>query len=448
MTTLQFSLHPAQQAIYNSTSRFKVVAAGRRFGKTILAVVMCIVAALEEENAEGMPLRSDAEVVYIGTTLEQARRNAWHLFKEYARPVAQSIHENTAVITLVNGVRIRLLGMDNPDAARGMKLRFAVLDEYADMPENVWMEIIRPALMDTKGGALFIGTPKGRNHFFELYKDGLPGHEDSKFPRWESFNFTSRDNTTLDADELDEVAQEYARGSSDLHAQEIEAQFVSKGGRIFSADQFPVRDSEPTQGSYYVAVDLAGFTTETGKRNSELKKRDETAIAVVKVFPVVEDGLTGTGLAYGWWVKQILHGQWDVRETAHKIVKAAVDVHAVAVGIEKGALMNAALPYIDEYQKEYNKWLNIQPLTHGNKHKWDRIQWALQGRAEKGRLFLAPGHWNDALIDQACEFPSRLVHDDLIDALAYIDQLVESFQFNWDEYMEGEFVPQDAIAGY
>ena len=96
--------------------------------------MMCILAGTQDVNERGRRLGTDAEVVYIGTTLEQARRNAWNLFKEFAGPIASKIHENTAVLTLQNGVRIRLLGMDNPDAARGMKLRFAVMDEYADMP--------------------------------------------------------------------------------------------------------------------------------------------------------------------------------------------------------------------------------------------------------------------------------------------------------------------------
>lgn len=432
MTTLRLSLHPAQQVIHNSKARFKVVAAGRRFGKTVYAVMRCLLAALAETSDGGVPLGTDSEVVYIGVDREQAKRNAWNLLKELGRPVIAHVHENTAVVTLVNGVRIRLLGMDSPDAARGMKLRYAVLDEYADMPETAWAEIIRPALMDCKGGALFIGTPKGKNHFYHLMLDAMAGKKD-----WEGFNFTSGDNPTLDRDELEAIAEEYSHGSEHLREQEIEAKFIAKGGRIFSADDFKLDAYEPADGSYYLAVDLAGFSSERNRPNSELKKRDETAIAVVKVHD------------RGWWVKEIISGQWDVRETAYRIVKAGIDNEAVAVGIEKGALLYAVEPYLLEYTRKHpRRWLNIRPVSHGNKQKWDRIQWALQGRAQRGQITLNPGDWNEKLIDQAVDFPDRRSRDDCLDALAYIDQIAAVFDSAMLEDMPEEYVPLDSISGY
>jgi len=447
--TLRFGLHLGQQDIYNDPARFKVVAAGRRFGKTFLAVIMCIVAALEETNARGVKLKSDSEVVYIGVTLEQARRNAWHLFKELAAPVVAKdkngrlmVHENTSVITLINGVRIRLLGMDNPDAARGMKLRYAVMDEYAQMPATAWMEIIRSALIDTRGGALFIGTPKGRNHFFELWKEAREGKKD-----WAGFNYNSGANTFLDPEELASVAEELTRGSTHLLKQEIEANFLHPGGNIFKPEHFRLMTDPPKDGMTFAAVDLAGFSSEVGRRNSEIKQRDETAIAIVQVFPLRESSLEGAN-GWGWYIKEIVHGQWDVRTTALKILMTAKDHGVTAVGIEKGALEKAVRPYLEDYMREYNTYLNVEPLTHGNKSKWDRVRWALEGRAEKGRLYMAPGEWNDRLIEQACGFPSRLVHDDLLDALSYIDQLAEQSVYDLDDFEDVGFQPLDEHAGY
>ena len=437
MTTLTLAMTPAQQSIHNSPARFKVVVAGRRFGKTTYAVQKCILEALRTENEQGKRLGTDSEVVYIGTTLEQARRNAWNYFKDFSRPVASKIHENNVCITLVNGVRIRLLGMDNPDAARGMKLRYAVLDEYAQMPDLAFREIIRPALMDTKGGALFIGTPKGRNHFHQLFLEALQGKED-----WEAFNFASGDNPTIDRSELDSMVSEYTNGSEDLHEQEILGKFVTKGGKLFNSDDFKISPIEPIEGTWKIAVDLAGFSTEAGKRNSDIKQRDETAIAIVKIHE------------YGWWVKEIQHGRWGVRETALRIVKAAYDNDIADVGIEKGALFNAVSPYLTEYQNQlHGRWVNIIPLTHGNRHKYDRIQWALQGRTQKGQITLNPGKgshraaWVDILLDQAVEFPSRLTHDDLLDSLAYIDQMADVAYFDLND-LPGEYQALDAISGY
>lgn len=441
MTELRVSLHPAQQVIHQSPARFKVVAAGRRFGKTFYAVENALIEGLKAVNTFGSPIGPDSEVAYIGVDREQAKRNAWNLLKELGRPVIEMAHENNVVATLVNGVRIRLLGMDNPDAARGLKLRYAILDEYADMPENVWKEIIRPALMDTQGGALFIGTPKGKNHFYQLFLNSLTNPEVEQngeiirpYAEYEAFNFSSADNPTLKATELSSMAWEYANGSEDLLKQETEAKFISKGGKIFSADQFPISKVEPEDGTYYVAVDLSGFAKESQKSHAELRKRDETAIAVVKVGPK------------GWWVKEIQHGQWGVRETALRIVKAGFD-HQASVGIESGALANAVAPYLEEYQNQFNRWLNIIPLTHGNNRKWDRIQWALQGRAQKGQITLNEGDWTDKLIDQAVDFPDRRSHDDLLDALAYIDQMAEVIHFDLDGLPKG-FEPMDVDSGY
>jgi phage terminase large subunit-like protein len=329
--------------------------------------------------------------------------------------------------------------MDDPDAARGMKLRFAVLDEYADMPPRVWPEIIRPALMDVKGGALFIGTPKGRNHFYELIERAL---EDNKKKgddsAWSVFNYSSNDNVLLDTDELKEMIGEYTNGSEDLYDQEIAAKFIATTGQLFAQDNFSIIDTLPEK-TYqtFIAVDLAGFASDPDRKN-EMRKLDDTAIAIVHVDQ------------HGhWYVAQIQHGQWDVRETAYRIVKAAHDHQCQVVGIEKGALANAVEPYMRDYMAQYNRWFEIKPLTHGNKRKFDRVQWALQGRAQKGTIHLLKGDWNSKFLDQAVSFPSKYVHDDLVDALAYIDQMVEeTIKIDWSQLDEVGFVPLDEQAGY
>lgn len=448
MTTLKFALHSAQQEIYNDPARFKVCACGRQFGKTFLAVVFCIVNGLATHNRYGDPLSTDAEVVYIGVTLEQARRNVWNLLKQLAAPVIAkgadgrpAIHENTSVVTLVNGVRIRLLGMDNPDAARGMRLRAAVLDEYAQMPEMAFPEIIRPALLSTRGPAMFIGTPKGRNHFYQLFRLAKNGELG---PEWKAFNFSSFENTFLSKDELVQTAKDLTRGSDHLQQQEIEASFVEPGGDIFARSMFPIVAAEPPDGEWFVAVDLAGFTDDSVDKTP--KRRDYTAIAVVKVHPVDTSGRSYDAL--GWWVKKIVYGRWDVRTTAYNILRAAAEVQCQTVGIEKGALKNAVDGYLEEYRREYRANFNIVELTHNNRAKAQRITWALEGRASKGRIALAPGAWNEEFLDEACGFPSPLVHDDLIDALAYVDQLAETSSYSVEDFADIRANFVDEYAGY
>ena len=397
--------------------------------------------ALATENARGVELDSSSEVIYIGIDREQAKRNAWPYFKQFAQEIEAATGlevrtlEKTSLIHLppeLGGCRIRLLGMDDPDAARGMKLRFAVLDEYADMPPRVWPEIIRPALADVRGGALFIGTPKGRNHFYELVKRGV--EEDD----WAVFTFSMDDNPFIDANERTQLAKEYSNGSEDLYEQEIQAKFIASEGQLFKQSDFKVVDEIPGNiMDTFVAVDLAGFATDPDRKN-EVRRLDNTAIAIVSV-----------DLKGNWWVRKIEYGQWDVRETAYRIVKAAHDYSVPIIGIEKGALMNAVEPYMRDYMARYNRWFEIKPLTHGNKRKYDRIQWALQGRAQKGQIYLLKGSWNAELIEQAVAFPSKYVHDDLVDALAYIDQLAEeTINDDWMALEDNVFTPLDPIAGY
>lgn len=450
MATLQFNLHPAQTEIHDHPARFKIVAAGRRFGKTVFSVIRCYEEALAHVNRAGVTLDSSSEVIYVGIDREQAKRNAWPYFLQFAYEIEAAtglklrILEKTSMVELppeLGGTRIRLLGMDDPDAARGMKLRFAVLDEYADMPPRVWPEIIRPALMDVKGGALFIGTPKGRNHFYELIERALADlEEEGENSQWAVFNYSSNDNTLLDPDELRGMVKEYTNGSEDLYEQEIAAKFIASSGQLFDQDDFKIIDRMPeTTMDAFLAVDLAGFASDPDRKN-EKRRLDDTAIAIVKV-----------DLQGRWYVAQIQHGQWDVRETAYRIVKAAKDHQIPIIGIEKGALMNAVEPYMREYMARYNRWFEIKPLTHGNQKKYDRVQWALQGRAKKGDIYLLKGDWNSKFIDQAVSFPSRYVHDDLVDALAYIDQMVPETLNNFDIAGMEEataFKPMDERAGY
>jgi predicted phage terminase large subunit-like protein len=441
MAQIAFNLHPAQAVIHDHKARFKIVAAGRRFGKTVFSIIRCFEEALATENKYGIKYDSSSEVIYVGIDREQAKRNAWPYVLQFAREIEKATGlvvrtlEKTSLVHLppeLGGCRIRLLGMDDPDAARGMKLRYAVLDEYADMPPRVWPEIIRPALADVRGGALFIGTPKGRNHFYELVEKAVGD------PDWGVFNYSMDDNPLIQEDERKALAKEYTNGSEDLYEQEVKAKFVASEGQLFRADQFKVIDQMPSgYMDTFIAVDLAGFASDPD-RKKEMRRLDSTAIAIVSVD---EQGK--------WYIKQIQHGQWDTRETAYRIVKAAKDHQVPIIGIEKGALMNAVEPYMRDYMAKYNRWFEIKPLTHGNQKKFDRVQWALQGRAQKGEIYLLKGDWNSEFVDQCVSFPSRYVHDDLVDAVAYIDQMVqETIKFDIAQLDSTKFEPLDPRAGY
>lgn len=424
MAALDFTLHPAQMEIFNSKQRFRIAACGRRFGKSYNAAVELLIEALKTEDEYGNNLQTK-EVVYVAPTFQQGKRIMWKLLRQLGDGVIESTVENTGVIRLINGRTILIAGTDRPDTIRGLGISFVVLDEYADMKPDVWEEIILPALSDVKGRALFIGTPKGKNHFYELYKQAEEDEE------WDTFQFNSLDNPTLDPTE---IVKQRSRMSAAGFKQEFEASFTSGSGGMFLESMVQYNDEEPTDGSYYIAVDPAGFGSTAGKSKSKVAKMDETAIAIVKVGPD------------GWWVKEIVHGRWDVREVSIRILRLCQKYHPISVGIEGGSLKNAMGPYLQDQMSRLNVYPNIQTLTHGGTKKTDRIAWALQGRLEHGRISLARGEWNKHFVDQLIDFPNPLAHDDLLDALAYIDQLAKVV-YNTDFEMD-EWEPIDSIAGY
>ena len=417
---LDVQLHPAQLEIFNSTARFKVVSAGRRFGKSRLAAWILIIKALQSESKD---------VFYIGPTFQQAKDIMWNMLKEllHGTDLIETTHENTATMKLVNGRRISLKGSDRPDTLRGVGLAYVVLDEYASMKVEVWEQIIRPTLSDVKGGALFIGTPAGKNHFYDLF---LEAEQDED---WEAFQYTSTDNPLIDPKEVETARRTM---STQAFRQEFEASFVSFTGGIFKNEWIKYDENEPEEGNYVIAVDPAGFEAVEKERGLKGSKLDETAISIVKIH------------GDKWWVKDILHGRWNIKETASKILQAAIENQATTVGIESGALKNAILPYLQDEMRTQGRWVVITDVTHGGKKKADRITWALQGRMEHGKItFNRNSNWNAELETQLIEFPSKGTHDDIIDSLAYIDQ-VSVADFMHTIELEEEWTPYDDVAGY
>lgn len=152
MTSLNFQLLPWQQQVMADKARFKVVVAGRRCSKSRMSAVSLLI--------EGLKCPKGSAVMYIAPTQGQARQIIWDLLMDLGREVIQSAHINNLDITLVNGAKIYVRGSDRPDTLRGVSLTYVVLDEVADIKEETWEKVIRAALSDKKGRALFISTLK------------------------------------------------------------------------------------------------------------------------------------------------------------------------------------------------------------------------------------------------------------------------------------------------
>ena len=418
MTDLNVELLPWQTKVFEDPTRFKVVAAGRRTGKSRLAAWMLIINALQSDRGH---------VFYVAPTQGQARDIMWQTLLELGHDVITGSHINNLQLKLVNGATITLKGADRPETMRGVSLKFLVMDEYADMKPDVWEQVLRPALADQKGHAMFIGTPMGRNHFYELYKYAEMGDDDT----YAGWHFTSYDNPLLDPDEIN-VAKKSM--SSYAFRQEFMASFEAVGSEMFKEDWIHYGEA-PEAGDYYIAIDLAGFE-EVGKKRTKSSKLDETAISVVKV------GDNGD-----WYIDNIIYGRWTLDETAAKIFQAVRDYQPVSVGIERGIAKQAVMSPLMDLQRKYGKYFRVEELTHGNKKKTDRVMWALQGRFENGIISLNKGEWNARFLDQLFQFPDPLTHDDLVDSLAYIDQL-SVVPYGIHEFVEDELEILDIVAGY
>lgn len=418
MADLNFKLLKWQQEVFKDPTRFKIVAAGRRCGKSRMAAVTLLIKALEAPEG--------AAVLYVSPTLGQSRQIIWDVLMDLGKPIIKAAHINNLDITLINGRKIHVRGADNADTLRGLSLYYAVLDECAFIKHEVWEKIIRASLSDKKGSALFISTPTGRNWFYDIFNYANKDEDNE----WKAWAFTTADNETIDPKEIEAAKKTL---STFAFNQEYLASFDNAGSGLFKQEWIKIDEEEPYDGNFYMAVDLAGFE-DVAKDSNKKKHLDQTAIAIVKIH------------SEGWWVKEIVSGRWDIKETSGKILRLAKDHGIALVGIERGMAKNAVMPYLTDLMRNWNQFVSVRELTHGNKKKVDRVVWALQGRMEHGRITLNKGHWNKEFEDQLLNFGNPQVHDDLVDALAYVDQIgVTDFM---DDYGEEDYQPLDQISGY
>lgn len=210
----------AQAKIAKDKHRFRIINCGRRFGKTTLAV----------EEIKGKALSREARICYIAPTYQQARDIAWAMLVKELKPIIKKVNESRLELKVrnVKGGKslIQLRGWEAVGTLRGQHFDFIVIDEVASM-RNFWLnwqEVIRPTLTDTRGEVMFISTPKGFNHFYDLF------NLEAKDQDYKSFHFTSYDNQNVPADEIDKAKQEL---TEDRFAQEYLADFRKTEGLVY-----------------------------------------------------------------------------------------------------------------------------------------------------------------------------------------------------------------------
>ena len=231
-----------QSEIWVDEARFQAVVAGRRFGKTHYAVAKLMSKAIEKANRNTW---------YVAPTYGAAKEIAWDmLLQELPEEYIRKQNETALTIKLINNSVISLKGAEKPQNLRGRALDYVVMDEFADMRPEAWYEVIRPALSDRLGGAMFIGTPKGRNHFYDLWAKGMDGARD-----WSSFQYT-----TLQGGNVPEEEVIAARDDLDERTfqQEYCAEFVTYSGIIYYgfSREHSVTEYPDNEGTLHIGMDF------------------------------------------------------------------------------------------------------------------------------------------------------------------------------------------------
>jgi len=218
-------LSDPQRQVADDQARFRVLVTGRRFGKTTLAIrELCYTARIPGRVCW-----------YVAPSYRQAKQIAWVKLKKILQDLrwVNKINEAELTVSLKNGSRICLRGADNPDSLRGVGIDFLVLDECADIQESAFTEVLRPTLSDTKGNALFIGTPKGMNWFYDLYQRGQTQTEEE----WSSYQFTTLDGGWVDQEEIDQARKDL---DAKTWRQEYQGTWENYSGIIYN---FSIKDN-------------------------------------------------------------------------------------------------------------------------------------------------------------------------------------------------------------
>lgn len=219
-------LHPAQREIYENNSRFRVVACGRRFGKTELG------------RREAVEVAVYGGYVWWVSPSYKMAQDVWKQLTNETRDIRTGMVKSEHEIHFDGGGSVRVQSGDNPDGLRGAGLDFLVVDEAAFCSEDVW-HVLRPSLSDKQGRALFLSTPRGRNWFWRVYQDGL----DHLKAEWAGWRMPSQRNPYLAASEIEAAKQEMPER---MFQQEYLAEFLEDYGTVFRNVTACLMEHKPT----------------------------------------------------------------------------------------------------------------------------------------------------------------------------------------------------------
>jgi hypothetical protein len=242
--------HSAQREVLEKDARFKVLNCGRRWGKTKLAAHIALKKARKRNQM----------IWWVAPTYKVVKRGYKELLRQLppdvlaapAPPDTNFDAGRSVILKFKNGTNIEFYSAERPEGMLGEGVDFAVLDEAALMPENIWAQVVRPTLMDRQGGAIMISTPRGRNWFARAWNRGQS--EDGSNSEWASWTFPSWTNEFLPEGEIEEMRNDLP---ALLFQQEVEAKFIAAGSNIFVIPDEIIKPLVPPAGHVVLGIDLA-----------------------------------------------------------------------------------------------------------------------------------------------------------------------------------------------
>lgn len=372
------AFHPAQIAIAQDESRYKVIAAGRRFGKGVLGI----------SAAFRMASRGGLCRWVAPSYSSDSYQSGWRLAADLAAQlpgVTTHLQRRMFDFSAVSGGWLQFRTAEEPDALRGEGIDFCVFDEAAHIAnlEDMWEQCVRPSLMDRRGDAWFISTPNGFNYFNDLFLRSRANGD------WAAFQYPTSSNPYIEPDEIDAL-----RGSLPalVARQEIDAEFVQLAGALFKRQNIQFIDAEPPGVRWVRSWDLAFTEKTTSDRTAGVK------------MGMIRDGTIV--------VSHVVTGQMEWPDAlATMAATARLDGRQVVQGVETVAAQIGALQTL--LRDPQLAGHTIKPIQV---HK-DKITRALPliARSEQNKFALVRGSWNQAFIDELCAFPEGM-HDDQVDA--------------------------------
>ena len=384
------SLHKNQKLVADDEARWKILCAGRRFGKTRLGVQLCIETAMAGKRAW-----------WVAPTFSIARvgwRDIMMAGFDLANAMGVEVKMGDMVVNFPNGGFIAVKSADNPQRLRGEGLDFLVMDEAAFVKEETWTEVLRPTLTERKGSALFISTPRGMNNwFYRLWQDAEERED------WARFRFSTVDNPAIDPEELESAKREIG---SLTFAQEYEAEFVNEGTQLFRQDWFryyqPAVRGAKLDGLVYEFDNMSKFAT-VDLATSTKQTADYT------VFTAFAHDTSENKL----FVIDMLRKRMEAPDIIPAMKKFYKKNNLEWIGVEKAGFQLSIVQFARR------EGLQVRELK-ADKDKRSRAM-PLSAKLESGQVFFP----DDPMVDWVHEAERELLtfplgaHDDIVDTLAY-----------------------------